>query len=264
MGDDSVLNDVGPQKWTEPHCVFALTALELFEFGALTRQLPKTFERLEELDPESDELLVLRETHYHDWILVQDRSRFFRICDEALLGRAVDAFDHYLVSIMEMVFRREPRLLKSKSTLTAEELLSYTSIDEVVERLIRRKVEELSYAGFAAILAYVRERMGARPLIEEEPLRLASEAIAMRNIIVHNRGLVNQRFQEQTGRTDPRLGTPYPFGTHEVLDWVGALEYVTLQIDQALIVHFSLPHIELNYVTNRELKQLLRTRRPAG
>jgi hypothetical protein len=233
------------RTWTQPLCIFAATSIAMYEFGALTQALPRVIAALDTADSDNPSLRYLQSKQYHDWPMVQDYSEFQRICDEAILGRTVDAFDRYLVGVVELVLRREPRLLRSKATLQADELLTYTSIEEIIERLLTKKIDELSFAGFGAILDYVRGKLGASIEITDDALAKATTAIAVRNIIVHNGGRVNRRFTEQTKLKDLALGAVYPIDATSVQTWVTALRHVAQSIDCALVAHFRLDTIEI-------------------
>lgn len=222
------------------------------------KSMPDALSKLEEVAPACDELLILHETRYQEWQLVEDISEFWRMCDETVISRVVDAFDRYLVGVVELVLRKEPRLLKSGTTMRADEILEFSTLDEVRERLISKKVDELSYAGFPAIVQYIRDRFGAPLTLPDEIFRLATEAIAVRNIVVHNGGVVNRRFVDQTQRVDLAVGTIYTLGTHEVLDLIHAVGAAADLIDKALIEHFTLSSVEVPDITNREIRQFLR------
>ena len=63
-------------------------------------------------------------------------------------------------------------------------------------------IDELTHSGFLAISRYLDRDLGVEVEFDQEKLALATEAIAMRNIIVHNRGRADERFLRATGRND--------------------------------------------------------------
>lgn len=226
---------------TEPLRAFEAAVSELSHFGALLQSVPKLVRQLDEISPSADELLHLERHGYRDWPIVENWSEFARLTDETILCRIVDAFHIYMTEVIRLALTHEPRLLKAgAASMRVEEILDYGSIDEIVERLISRRVEELSYRGFHAIAEYVREKMGATLSIGDDDLSGATEAIALRNIIVHNRAVVNERFLEQTKRNDLTLGSRYHLLTPEVFDFIAALTNVAANVDQAIAGHFGL------------------------
>jgi hypothetical protein len=175
-----------------------------------------------------------------EWPLVQDGSLFVRFTDETVLCRLVDAFHIYLADVIRLALKHEPRLLRSNTVLKAEEILDYNSLDEIVEHLITKKVDELAYGGFHAVVQYVRKGMGAAMTLPDDVMSLATRAIAVRNI-VHNRGIVNQRFIDQTGASDIALGSPYNVRTTDVFSWSDAVWQVVFTLDATLATHFRIP-----------------------
>ncbi|HYI07802.1 MAG TPA: hypothetical protein VEK57_01920 [Thermoanaerobaculia bacterium] len=221
---------------------FAAAESLLLQFGGLLQSLPKLLAEVETSLPHaSQELQHLSRHHYREWALVQNDALFVQFTDETVLCRLVDAFHIYLADVIRLTLKHEPRLLRSNTVLKAEEILDYNSLDEIVEHLITKKVDELAYRGFHAVLEYVRKGMGATMSLSEDVMSSATRAIAVRNIIVHNRGVVNQRFIDQTGASDVSPGSPYNVRTADVLSWGEALRQVVFTLDAALATHFRIP-----------------------
>jgi hypothetical protein len=167
------------------------------------------------------------------------RSPVFRDpLPEMILCRTVDNFNCYLSDVLFILFRSRPETLRSSEQVTIEDVLTATNMDEFVERLAERKVESLSYQGFSAVYNYLTKRLGIRSGLKKELLEGAIKAIAIRNIIVHNRGKVNSRFLKETGQSEFRLGQNINLTIKEAERHVEFMQKVAEVIDGLLIEKF--------------------------
>jgi len=157
---------------------------------------------------------------------------------EILLSRGVDNFQCYLSDVFHILFRARPEILKSGQKISVLDVLNCSSLDEVVTMLVARKVDELAYGGFQVIRKYLVERIAIPDITDAEQLRLVTEAIAVRNIIVHNRGHINARFLEDTGRTDLVIGNVFAFALNELSSYLDAIQTTSYHIDCELVSKF--------------------------
>jgi hypothetical protein len=126
------------------------------------------------------------------------RTKFLRSNRQAFLemflSRMVDNFQNYLVDLIREILHSKPTMLSTRQqSLTLEEVLTYDRIEDLVRDVIERKVNSLSYEGFPDLQKWCTDR--GIP-ISVPALRLAEviELIATRNIIAHNRGIVDERY----------------------------------------------------------------------
>ncbi|WP_421951094.1 hypothetical protein [Pelagibacterium sp.] len=120
------------------------------------------------------------------------------LVNELLLSRAVESFDLYLTKTLRDIFLARPEMLKSEQQLDAGSIIEAGSYDEVILRLVERRINELSYKSLAELRKYVRKGTGI-DLFETEAIYecvvLASE---VRNLIAHNDTVVNAQFTART------------------------------------------------------------------
>ena len=157
-----------------------------------------------------------------------------------MLSRSVDNFHTYISEALLSVFRARPETLRSGSKVEVREVLECASIEEFAGRLAERRVEELSHQGFPSIQRYLEERLGIELKFDQEQLRLASEATAIRNLVVHNRGYVNERFLRDTGREDLRVGEQLEFDRQLLDRYTRALHSAAETIDVGLVRKFGI------------------------
>ena len=77
--------------------------------------------------------------------------------------------------------------------------------------LAERKVAGLSYASFADLSGFFFDKFHVT-LFDEKDVKTIIEAIEVRNISVHNRCIINQRFVKRTGSAAEQLNKSYAVG----------------------------------------------------
>ena len=112
----------------------------------------------------------------------------------------------FIKEYLKTLLVRRPEIMKSSKQLSYEVICSYTSMENLLEGLAQREVDE-SGRNIDQVAKYFEDRLGiSLPslLPNWEALR---EANYRRNLVVHNRGITNRIFCDATGypRTGDRL-----------------------------------------------------------
>jgi hypothetical protein len=191
--------------------------------GQLLQSLPKFTFRLTEIEPENEELLHLARHHgFPAWPLLQHPGEYTRLTDETVLCGIVDAFKIYLADIL---------------------LVSKPSDGAPPRGQLARQIDViLSNEGLEAIVAYITQLgFGESLTMSGGGYRQALEAIEVRNVVVFNRGIVDEGFRSHTGRSELRVGIRYPLETAQVLDWIDDLMGVAHFIDESFAARYELP-----------------------
>jgi hypothetical protein len=125
---------------------------------------------------------------------------------EMFVARSIDNFGRYLVDVIRTVLQKQPAMLKSRQqSLTLEEILQHTSIDDLVRSIIEARVNALSYEGFDSMLAWCTDRgipLGVPAGKRDDVVEL----IATRNLIAHNRCIVDERYVRIVQGTTRKIG----------------------------------------------------------
>ncbi len=139
-----------------------------------------------------------------------------------LVNTIVDSYLTFISSSIQAALKRVPDAIRSSETIKVEEILDFSSRKELLEYLVERKVNTLSYGGLNAIEKYLQSNLGVS-LYKDEQTRLnVLYIIEVRNINSHNRGYVNRIFIDRTqalGRISPSTGKR----VHVDLDLLGEL-----------------------------------------
>jgi hypothetical protein len=137
--------------------------------------------------------------------------------------RLIDNFQKYLVDVIREILRSKPTMLRTRQqTITLDELLEYERIQDLVHDVIERKVNSLSYEGFAALHEWCTER-GIEINVPASEQETVIEMIATRNIIAHNRGFIDERYVRAVAIPKSQVGSQrllkvdYFFSAHWLL-----------------------------------------------
>jgi hypothetical protein len=168
---------------------------------------------------------------------------------EMFLARSVDNFGKYLVDLIRQVLQKQPSILKSRQqSLTLEDILQHSSIDDLVHSIIEAKVNALSYEGFDSMLEWCTSR--AIPLqVPNEKKNIVIELIATRNLIVHNRCIVDEKYVRTVGGTMRKVGDLRDLELHDFTQALELLDSIVIATDKASARKFRLRHKALTIST---------------
>lgn len=119
-------------------------------------------------------------------------------------------FDAFVSDVLESVIKSRPEMLRSKKQITYEKALEFSSIDEMVEYLARRELNELGYKSIKEQSDYYRERFGIVLSDSGVSIEMLAELRCRRNILVHNNGVVNHIYLEQVPYSNYSQGEMLP------------------------------------------------------
>jgi hypothetical protein len=167
---------------------------------------------------------------------------------QMMLCRAVDNYLTYMKDLLALIFRTRPETLKSSETERLDFVLQYSTMEELISALSEKRVEELSYRSMQDLHNYLDKELGFR-LFNKEELDNAVRINLIRNIIVHNRGIVNRIFISKLPANSPanllKQGEPVKLNEADVKDDIKFLFDSASDIDMRATKKFGLtrtPH----------------------
>lgn len=163
---------------------------------------------------------------------LEDLKKHRQLFLEILLVRHVENYLNFLSSLLRVVFLSRPEVLRSAEKIDLETVFRHASIDDLVKTVAERKVESLSYSSFSDLAAYFDEKFHIE-LVRSDDLSTVVEAIETRNISVHNRCVVNQRFVTRTGLSEAKIGKTRSLGIEDVERIAVVLTRSALAVDKA-------------------------------
>ena len=122
---------------------------------------------------------------------------------EFLLVRLVDNYQKYLADILFEIFINKPETLKSSAQVEVSEVLAAGTMDNFVRQYAEKKVDNLTHESFIDLQRFFEERFKIEISDKTKAIRTA---IAIRNISVHNRCIINKRYLQSTGESENNLG----------------------------------------------------------
>jgi hypothetical protein len=168
-----------------------------------------------------------------------EKVRF--MCFEMMVCRNVEAFDYYITQMLRRVFVQRPEILKASDyTIQMSEVLQCSTIDDVIQRVSEKKVQELSYKGLADIVKYLNSHLKLNFDEKIPQFQEALETFQTRNIIVHNACIVNEIYLQRTGQHNMKVGDIYPLTEDYFINATGSLIVVGARLDEKFVSHFKL------------------------
>jgi len=160
---------------------------------------------------------------------------------EMVMARLSDNFTTYTSDIIRECLKAKPDALRSKESITVEQVLSFESIEELQEFVVDRKVNELSYLGFSKLAEWISNRFGISDLQKLPSHQAIALLIEIRNCVVHNRGCASRKYIENSAHTEKiKLGEKLCITMDDITLAALATSEVVTYLDEELSVKFSL------------------------
>jgi hypothetical protein len=126
---------------------------------------------------------------------------------EMALSYIISFQEGFTKDYLEEVLSNRPELLKSGKSLSFEDAVRFSSIATLRRHLARSETDALGYGSIDDLATYLQRKFNI--LIQEEPFwPSVREAIYRRNLIIHNKGFVNEIYRAKiNNRTGSKLET---------------------------------------------------------
>ena len=162
-----------------------------------------------------------------------------RLMLELTLCKEVNNFLAYLTELLTSVFIARPEALRSSDKVRIDEVLQFSTVDDIVSYLAERRVLELAYGNIADLAAHF-EKVGLELFLESEETKAATRIIQARNLLTHNRGVVNRFFLSKVPGHPCSLGDVLPLVMDQVFLDIDFLAHVVCRVESAAIRKFGL------------------------
>lgn len=160
---------------------------------------------------------------------------------QMLLARGVDNYLIYLSELLALIFRTKPKMLKSGEMVTYEMILQYDTMDELIAGLVEERVNALSFKGLGPLIDDISKRFGFNLFDQVDDRERAIRLVDLRNIIVHNRAVVDRKFLARQSEGQVHLGDRVELDVHEVFRELDFLTRSAFDIDKRAADKFKLP-----------------------
>jgi hypothetical protein len=136
----------------------------------------------------------------------RDLDQFRRLIAEVLLSRAVDSYLTYVSELLSLVFKERPETLRSKEQVQIDFILGFDSMEDLREAIAERRVERLAYRGMAELAGWMKETLGFELISDRDRFNVIERLVEQRNLIVHHRGIIDNRYVLKMGSADGATG----------------------------------------------------------
>ena len=123
----------------------------------------------------------------------KDLENYKQVLFRMVFCTEVDNYLAYLSDVMSLIFKTNPNTLKSGEQVSTEFILGFDSLEELVDALAEKRVDSLSYQGLDDLCNYFDERLGFKLFENIEYKSNAIRIIETRNLITHNRSVMNRK-----------------------------------------------------------------------
>lgn len=168
---------------------------------------------------------------------------FSSLNSKNLTVNTVDAFLWFVSSTVQSAMRKRPEMVKSSEQIKVEDIFDFRNKKELVNYLIDRKINSLSYGGLSKIEKYLSETMGVDMFKNQAERELVQIFLEVRNIQVHNRGYVNRVFLSRIVRHDDygfEEGKRLHLDFDDICKFAKACIEVALALDAEVCLKFSI------------------------
>jgi hypothetical protein len=166
-------------------------------------------------------------------------DRHVAIMEQMFFCRYIDSFLIYISDLLRNVLRKQPNILAGTEKIKTERLLKVSTIQELLDEVIEEQVASLSYAGFHDLCDWLRKR-GIELCPEQHDEADLVEAIAIRNLIVHNEGRVDNRFVKLVPSRKAPIGEELQLTIDDITAAVKTIAKTVSYSDQAASKKFGL------------------------
>ena len=142
-------------------------------------------------------------------------------------------FEAFLADVVKEAFARRPNMLPKNKNLKYEEVLKCDNYDDVIAKMIETETYNIFFGSFENIGEFFTNKLSL-PWLDTRHIK---EASFIRNCIIHNNSIVDQRLSDNSNY---ELGATILLTATEVHDFGIAIRQLAHEIDQQFDSHYSL------------------------
>ncbi|WP_155517303.1 hypothetical protein [Pseudomonas amygdali] len=131
----------------------------------------------------------------------------------------ITLFEAALSDVVRASLLHMPKMLKSKRQMSYEDILSESDMSSLVKKIVEKEISDLTYGSVEEFVDYLKVKLHLPIEFLPEEIVQLSRCKGLRNLLVHNQGVVDARFLKE------RLDTQYAMGDAIVIglqDWDSA------------------------------------------
>lgn len=206
--------------------------------------------RIEELVEEARKIQLYEdESKYAEHLahakqIMEELSSHLPLLNQMVFCRVVDNYMTYLSELLALIFQSRPETLRSSEQERLDFILQHSTMEDLIAAISEKRVLSLSYRGMSDLASHLSERFGLQIFEGSQALENAVRIVEVRNLVVHNRGVVNKVFLQRVPGVRATLGESIEVtmrGAHEDADF---LAMSVTRIDSEAAQKYGLPQTE--------------------
>jgi hypothetical protein len=166
------------------------------------------------------------------------------VLDEMVFCRAVNSFLTYLADLMTLIYEKYPKKLPANKQTTYGFCIEHHLAGDLLAAFAEETVLGLTHQRFDALEKYFKKNLGLVLFTEDTHTANAALCVDIRNIITHNRGIVNRFFIQRNPHFVDDLGKRVVLSKDESRGMLGTLVYCARQLDIRAAKKLALATIE--------------------
>jgi hypothetical protein len=166
------------------------------------------------------------------------------VLGEMVFCRSVNSFLTYLADVMTLIYEKYPKKLPSNKQATYRFCVEHHMAGDLVSALAEETVMELTHQSLDTLAKYFKKNLDVVLFTNEADSTNAGLCVDIRNIVTHNRGIVNRFFIQRHPRFADGLGKRVVLGEEDRENMLATLGYCARQFDLRVIKKFGLETIE--------------------
>jgi len=186
-----------------------------------------------------------------NWDRVIDERNDEKIACKQIIIMICSVFEDFIKSLLKVLYLNDPEKLiaqdrkaRELQTITIEGILKFNDINVLIEDLVNKKIKDIIYNPIDKIIYKVKLFVHDFNL-EEESVNNIVNLFLIRNIIVHNRGIINKEFIEKYRGDKSSLeeGIEFPLSYPLITEWAQKEEH---RIDKIALIEQICEEIHLS------------------
>lgn len=169
-----------------------------------------------------------------------DLLSLHELCFRMTYVHLVTLFEAALSDIIRAALLYKPQILKSKKTISYEDILNEPDMTSLVAKIVDKEISDLTYGSIDDLIEYLKNKLHMPiDFLPEEKDEL-NWCKAQRNLLVHNQGRVDAKFLRMTAIKKYSTGESIVITESDWDDARHLLEGIVLALESALVRKFKL------------------------
>jgi hypothetical protein len=165
------------------------------------------------------------------------------LLEEMLFCRGVNSFLTYLADLVTLIYEKYPKMLQSDKQTSYRFCIEHHIAGDLIPALAEKTVMELTHQSLDLLARYFEKKLDLVLFTKNADLAKSALSVDIRNVITHNRGIVNRFFIQRNPQFAGDLGKRVALDEQHTQKMLGTLGYCARQLDLRAIKKFRLETI---------------------